>query len=104
MPRSEPVRAAGRRLGTLVGLMVGAITVTWLVFGLLAADRAGTAQAGRHVWILRYLAYLRAVVLHLDLGRSTASGRPVLGELVARLPASLSLLAGGAAVALALLL
>jgi peptide/nickel transport system permease protein len=99
MPAAERARALLRRLLVVVGLLFGIITATFVLFGVLPSDRAGVVRGGAdHSLPIRYADYLRAVVLHLDLGRSAALHGTVRHAIIARLPASLSLLAGAVAV------
>ncbi len=99
-----------RRLVLLIPLLVGVLFFTFLLVRLSGQDPVGllagpTATAGeierlraslaldQPIWT-QFLVYLRQV-LHGDLGHSWISNRPVLDDLVARLPATLELLIPG---------
>ena len=80
-------------------VVVAVLAVTWLLLFLL---RPTIISDGRPV-LAQLGGYLERVLLHFDLGRSLAPGRPtVVARLRSGLPADLSLLAGGVVVGVGL--
>jgi peptide/nickel transport system permease protein len=97
----------GRRLVSLVFVMVGMTVITFSLSHLVPADPAAAA-AGLNATELeiqtirermgldqpvhvQYFTYMERLLLHGDLGRSIASNQPVRDDLLRYLPASLEL-------------
>jgi ABC-type dipeptide/oligopeptide/nickel transport system permease component len=100
----------GRAL-TTIPVIFAAVAFTFVALRLLPADPAAFLASGPgmgpdeiaalraqlgldHSIATQFVLYL-GQVLHLDLGRSTMTGQPVLHDLLRRLPASLELAVGG---------
>jgi len=100
-----------RRLAWAVLLLLAVSAVTFLVFYTLpsadpAALRAGRSASPELLARVRadlgldqpvheqYLVYMKGLVLHFDLGFSYRTGAPVRDEILERLPATVSLVAG----------
>jgi peptide/nickel transport system permease protein len=93
--------------------LVAVIFVTFLLFRIFPGANPVVLLAGKgatpereafirhelglnHSWIVQFWLYLKGIVLHADLGYSFFTSRPVLGEITAALPATLSLTIGAA--------
>lgn len=106
----------GRRLllviPTLFGVTVVTFVLTYVLPGNPALVKAGPLATPQHIaemehrmgldqpMTVQYWRYLRGL-LHGDLGESHTTGRPVLEDLVQRVPATLELTLAALAVALA---
>src|SRR5947209_13874352 len=100
-----------RRILWGIVTLVAVIFVTFLLFRIFPGADPVTLLAGKgatpqrdafirqelglnHSWIVQFWLYLKGIVLHGDLGFSFFTQRPVLGEITAALPATVSLTAG----------
>src|SRR5690348_6964113 len=77
-------------LGAL-GVIVGVATVAWVLMFALRRNLFPPHPSGPR----QYLDYVERAFLHLDFGRSYATGRPVATHMREGLPADAALLAGG---------
>ncbi len=106
MSPSGKIALVGRRLVHAVPSIVGVVVVTFLLtralpgdpavyFAGVAADEESIAeirsQLGLDRGLLEQFGFYVRDLLHGDLGHSLNTGRPVLEEIAARLPASLEL-------------
>jgi peptide/nickel transport system permease protein len=102
-----------RRILWGIVTLVAVIFVTFLLFRIfpgadpvtLLAGKGATPERERfirqelglnHSWIVQFWLYLKGIVLHGNLGFSFFTERPVLGEITAALPATVSLTVGAA--------
>ena len=93
--------------------LVAVVFVTFLLFRIFPGADPVTLLAGKgatpqreafirqelglnHSWIVQFWLYLKGIVLHGNLGYSFFTSRPVLGEITAALPATVSLTVGAA--------
>lgn len=93
--------------------LLAVVFVTFLIFRVfpganpvqLLAGKGATPQREafishelglNHSWIVQFWLYLKGIVLHGNLGFSFFTDRPVLGEISAALPATISLTVGAA--------
>jgi peptide/nickel transport system permease protein len=93
--------------------LVAVIFVTFLLFRIFPGANPVVLLAGKgatpereafirrelglnHSWIVQFWLYLKGIVLHGNLGFSFFTQRPVLGEITAALPATVSLTVGAA--------
>jgi peptide/nickel transport system permease protein len=93
--------------------LVAVVFVTFLLFRIFPGADPVTLLAGKgatpqreafirhelglnHSWIVQFWLYLKGILLHGNLGFSFFTQRPVLGEITAALPATLSLTLGAA--------
>jgi peptide/nickel transport system permease protein len=105
-----------RRVLVALARLIGTSVAAFIVFFLLPGRSPGVLSAGphptpalrhtigrrlglSHPFYVQYIDYLRALVLHLDLGYSHVQDAPVRTLIVNRLPATVSLAAGAAIVA-----
>ncbi|MDP8943368.1 MAG: ABC transporter permease [Actinomycetota bacterium] len=110
-------RYIARRLLWLVALLFIVSALTFLVFFLLPSADPAQLRAGRQPnpelveeirhnlgldepWYVQYATYARALVTRFDLGTSYQSNVPVRDEILERLPATASLVAGAALLSL----
>ena len=107
----------GWRLAQALPSIFGVVVITFLLtralpgdpavyFAGLVADDQSIAQVREKLgldrsWIEQFLFYIRDLV-HGDLGTSLSTGRPVMEELLTRLPASLELTFAGFGIAMAI--
>jgi peptide/nickel transport system permease protein len=80
------------------GVIVGAVSVAWWLLYALRRDLFPDEPSGPAL----YRDYVEGAFLHLDFGRSYATGRPVAVHMREGLPADAALLAGGVVAGLAL--
>lgn len=107
-----------RRVGWVIVLMLLVSALTFLVFYLLPTADPASLRAGRssdpevlrnirealHLddpWYVQFWEYLKALVLHFDLGYSYRNDYPVRDAIADRLPATVSLALGAIVLSLA---
>jgi peptide/nickel transport system permease protein len=107
-----------RRLAWMVGLLFLVSAVTFVVFYLFPTADPAQLRAGRQPnpelverirdqlgldepWYEQFWIYIKGLVLHLDFGRSYHHDVPVRDQVLDRLPATASLVAGAAVIWLA---
>jgi peptide/nickel transport system permease protein len=81
-----------------IGVLAGVATVAWFLLYLLRRNLFPPEPSGLH----QYGVFMERAFLHLDFGRSYASGRPVATHMREGLPVDVALLAGGLVTGLAL--
>jgi peptide/nickel transport system permease protein len=108
-------RYAIRRLLWLIALLAGVSVLAFVIFYELPSGDQATLRAGPHAsaqalldvrhrlalndpFYVQYYRYVKAAVLHFDLGYSYVRHTDVSARIFARLPATLSLLVGAAVV------
>lgn len=102
-------RYVARRVAVIPGLLLGIVTIAFLISRLVPAnpivsivgeralDNPAVVAAAEARWGLdkslpeQYLLYLKNIVLHGDFGVSFTTRQPVTQDIVARLPATLEL-------------
>src|SRR3954463_13453305 len=97
---SAPRLARGWAVALLgaIGVILGVATVAWVLLFALRRNLFPPRPSG----LRQYVDYMQGAFLHLDFGRSSASGRPVSTHMREGLPADAALLAGGLVVGLGL--
>jgi peptide/nickel transport system permease protein len=107
-----------RRLAWVIVLMLLVSGITFIVFYALPTTDPAVLRAGRgasperiatvrhalrldRAWYEQYWHFVKDLVLHRDLGYSYKTSTPVREQIVERLPATISLAAGAAVLALA---
>jgi peptide/nickel transport system permease protein len=118
-PRLSRPEYIVRRLLRAVAVLLGVSVVSFVIFFVLPSRSPAVLSAGHrptaallatighrlgleHPWYVQYLDYLKALVLHFDLGYSHVDDSPVRAVIVHRLPATISLVVGAVALTLAL--
>jgi peptide/nickel transport system permease protein len=107
----------GRRLLLMIPMVFGIVTVAFLVTHVLPGDPAASlggqfatpdaiarirVEYGLDGSLLHQYGDFLVNLLHLDLGRSTVTGQPVLSDLLHRVCSTLFLIGGALTVALAI--
>lgn len=104
-----------RRIARGIGLMIVALALTFVLFVVLPAGHTAALWAGRHASraeigkvkqqlglgspvYTQLFDYFKRIVFHFDFGYSYQLHRSVLGLVVSRLPATISLVAGAGVV------
>ncbi len=102
-----------RRLAWVIVLLVGAATLTFVIFYLFPSGDSAVLRAGPHptpqtlatirhklglnkAWYVQYFDYMKALVLHFDFGYSYQDHVAVRTQIFSQLPATISLVIGAA--------